>query len=120
MRILLLGCGVPGRSCAYDLAQAEGIREILLADSCEERLRSLRQWLESSFAPGAGRPRIELVRLDARNPGAVAALARGCRAIVNASPSEFALSVTRAALEASVSLVDLGGDTSVTLEQLKL
>src|SRR6187431_3283822 len=66
MRMLVLGAGLQGSACAFDLLQNPDVREVRLADLNVEHLPSF-------LAPYSG-PRLIPTRLDVRAREAVLAL----------------------------------------------
>lgn len=112
MRILVLGAGLQGSACAYDLLQSEEVERVLLAD--------LEPRLPLYLEPSRGDPRLLVQRVDARDEAAVALAMRGTDICLNALPYYFNLGVTRHALEAGVHYADLGGNTEIVFRQLEL
>ena len=101
---------------ALDVITFGDPEEVILADAFPERIQKLRLFLEAHTRP---RQLTELV-LDASDIAATARAARGCDLMLNTAPYRYALDITRAAIEARVPMVDLGGDTEMVLKQLKL
>ena len=113
MRMLVLGAGLQGSACAYDLLQNESVDKVVVADLNTD---ALPPFLERY----RGDSRLELVRLDARDPDAVRALMQGASACMNALPYYFNLDMARHALAAKVHYCDLGGNTEIVFKQLQL
>ena len=90
MRMLVLGAGLQGSACAYDLLQNPAVTEVRLADL---RVAALAPFLAPYTDParvGGGKPRLIPTPLDARDGEAVRALmhASACRRRApSASPS---------------------------------
>jgi len=112
MRMLVLGAGLQGSACAYDLLQQQGVERVTLADRNTDRL------------PGFLRPyvghRLEPLKLDLQDGTALRAALRGHDALLNAAPYYLNLDVTRAAIDAGVHCADLGGNTEIVFDQRKL
>jgi lysine 6-dehydrogenase len=113
MRLLVLGAGLQGSACAYDLLQNPEVEKVVLAD---QRLERLPTFLE----PYRRDARLELRPLDARDHGAVADAMHGVVACTNALPYYFNLDVARIAVENGVHCCDLGGNTEIVFEQKEL
>lgn len=113
MRILVLGAGLQGSACAYDLLESEAIEGVVVADLSVEKLPA---FLEAK----RGDPRLDLLELDARDESAVLAAMAGVQVCLNALPYFFNLDITRLAVGAGVHYADLGGNTEIVFEQLKL
>src|SRR5687768_14792511 len=112
MRMLVLGAGLQGSACAYDLLQNPEVTEVRLADLHVEHLPPF-------LAPYSGK-RLLPTRLDVRDRAAVLALMRESDAVTSAIPYYFNLDLARAAAESGVHFCDLGGNTEIVLEQKKL
>lgn len=113
MRMLVMGAGLQGSACAYDLLQSDDVEQVVLADM---RVDSLPPFLDRYRRD----PRLHLVRADARNEEAVRSAMEGVAACMNALPYYFNLDITRHAVEAGVHYCDLGGNTAIVFDQLKL
>lgn len=112
MRMLVLGAGLQGSACAYDLLQNPEVTEVRLADL---RPDSLAPFLK----PFAG-PRLVPTPLDVRDREAVSAVMRESDAVMSAIPYYLNLELARLAVEAGTHFTDLGGNTEIVLEQKKL
>jgi lysine 6-dehydrogenase len=105
MRMLVLGAGLQGSACAFDLLQDNAVSEVRLADLHIGHLPPF-------LAPYSGR-RLIPTPLDVRDREAVLALMRGCDAVMCALPYYFNLEMTRLAIEAGAHFCDLGGNTEI-------
>ena len=76
MNMLVLGAGLQGCACAYDLLRSPGVTGVTLADIRPDRLPG---WLTS-----AGGDRLKVVRLDVADHAAVQAVMRGHAAVMSA------------------------------------
>jgi lysine 6-dehydrogenase len=110
--MLVLGAGLQGSACAYDLLQNEEVTEVRLADL---DVRHLPPFL----APFSGK-RLISTPLDVRDTDAVVALMREAAAAMSAIPYYFNLDLARLAAETGVHFCDLGGNTDIVFEQKKL
>jgi lysine 6-dehydrogenase len=113
MRMLVMGAGLQGSACAYDLLQNESIKEVVLAD---QRVDSLPPFL-SRYRED---PRLRVVTLDARSGEDVRAVMEGASACMNALPYYFNLEIATAAVQLGVHYSDLGGNTAIVFQQLQL
>ena len=112
MRMLVLGAGLQGSACAYDLLQQPGVEQVTVADLKPDRVSRLLK------SPG-GR-RLALSKLDLQDGAALRAALRGQDAVLNAAPYYVNLDVTRAAVELGVHCADLGGNTEIVFQQREL
>lgn len=114
MRMLVLGAGLQGSACAYDLLQNPEITEVRLADL---RIDHLPEFLAPYTAAGGGKPRLIPTPLDVRDRDAVRALMRQSDAAMSAIPYYFNFELARAAVDAGVHFCDLGGNTDIVFQQ---
>ncbi len=112
MRMLVLGAGLQGSACAYDLLQQNAVERVTLADIQPDRAAQF-------VKPHAGK-KLTLVKLDVQDPAAVAATFQGHVAVMNALPYYYNLDVTRAAVREGLHYADLGGNTEIVFNQKKL
>lgn len=111
MRMLVLGAGLQGTACAYDLL-AHTDHTVVIGDLKVEALPAfLRPFLGHRLTP---------LRLDARDPGALRAAVDGAAATLSALPYYFNLEIATAAVEAGSHFCDLGGNTEIVLAQKAL
>ena len=105
MRMLVLGAGLQGSACAYDLLQNPEVSQVRLADL---RFDHLPEFLK----PHSG-PSLIPTTLDVRDREAVLALIRESDAVMSAIPYYFNLALAECAVEAGVHFCDLGGNTEI-------
>ena len=117
MRMLVLGAGLQGSACAYDLLQNPDVTDVRLADL---RIDHLPEFLAPYTAAGPGKPRLIPTPLDVRDREAVHALMRQSDAVMSAIPYYFNFELARAAVEAGVHFCDLGGNTDIVFQQKAL
>lgn len=109
MRMLVLGAGLQGAACAFDLAQSSDVSEVVLADRDLERLPTF-------LAPVLG-TRVSTLALDVRDDGAVRAAMAGCRVVLSAVPYYLNAALARQAIDAGAHFCDLGGNIDVVWQQ---
>jgi len=112
MRMLVLGAGLQGSACAYDLLQNPDVKEVRLADLHTDHL-------EHFLAPYSG-DRLIFTPLDVRDREAVLALMRQSDAAMSAIPYYFNFELAELAVEAGVHFSDLGGNTEIVFKQKTL
>jgi len=112
MRVLVMGGGLQGTACAYDLLCNDDVERVRLADVRSDRLPPF-------LEPYARDRRLERITLDARDGAAVRATLRGMDACANALPYWFNEPISRAAIETGVHCCDLGGNTEIVFQQLE-
>jgi lysine 6-dehydrogenase len=112
MRMLVLGAGLQGSACAYDLLQQDAVDHVTLADIQPDRAAAF-------VKPFTGK-RLSLMKLDVQDPAALRGVMQGHVAVANALPYYYNLDVTRAAVETGLHYADLGGNTEIVFNQKKL
>lgn len=112
MRMLVLGAGLQGCACAFDLLHDKDVEEVRLADVHIGHLPPF-------LAPYSG-PRLLPTALDVRDHPAVLGAMRQCDAVMSAIPYYFNYDMARLAVEAGVHYCDLGGNTEIVFKQKEL
>jgi lysine 6-dehydrogenase len=107
--MLVLGAGLQGSACAYDLLQNPEVKEVRLADL---HITHLPEFL----APYSGK-RLFPTPLDVRDRDAVLALMKESDAVMSAIPYYFNLDLAKLAVEAGTNFCDLGGNTEIVFQQ---
>ncbi|MEX2281049.1 MAG: saccharopine dehydrogenase C-terminal domain-containing protein [Gemmatimonadota bacterium] len=113
MRFLVLGAGLQGSACAYDLLQNTAVQRVVLADLTVDRLPPFLQRYRNDA-------RLELVQADARDEEALLNMLQRVDSCLNALPYYFNLEVATLAVTAGVHYADLGGNTAIVFQQLQL
>jgi lysine 6-dehydrogenase len=111
MRMLVLGAGLQGSACAYDLL-AHTDHDVVLADLNVDNLPAFLQ-------PYLG-GRLTAVKVDANDSAGVRQVMQGVSATMSAFPYYFNHGMTVAAVEAGSHFCDLGGNTDIVLQQKQL
>jgi len=112
MRMLVLGAGLQGTACAFDLLNNPAVERVVLADM---RIGALPPFL----APFVG-GRLEQVALDVRDAAAVRAAMASCDAVMSAIPYYFNFPLAQLAVESGKHFADLGGNTEIVRQQKTL
>ena len=112
MRMLVLGAGLQGSACAFDLLNNPAVERVLLADV---RVSSLPAFL----TPFVGN-RLSTLSLDVRDVEAVRAAMTQCDAVMSAIPYYFNFPLAQLAVDAGVHFADLGGNTDIVRQQQTL
>ncbi|MDQ6873253.1 MAG: saccharopine dehydrogenase NADP-binding domain-containing protein, partial [Gemmatimonadota bacterium] len=110
--MLVLGAGLQGSACAYDLLQNPEVKEVRLADLHTDHL--------APFLSLYSGKRLIFTPLDVRDKEAVLALMRQCDAAMSAIPYYFNYDLAALAVEAGVHFADLGGNTEIVFKQKTL
>lgn len=110
--MLVLGAGLQGSACAYDLLQNPDVVQVRLADLAVDHL--------APCLHAAAGPRLLPTRLDVRDAEAVRALMRENDAVMSAIPYYLNLDLARLAADVGVHFADLGGNTEIVFQQRQL
>ena len=112
MNLLVLGAGLQGCACAYDLLQNPAVGQVTLADVRPVKL--------PKFLAGDWKGRLRAIQLDVTDSSAVHAAFAGQAAVMSAIPYYYNGPMARAAVDCGCHFSDLGGNTDIVLEQKKL
>ena len=112
MRMLVLGAGLQGSACAYDLLQRVEVERVTLADLKPARL--------PPFLKKKQDKRLVTARIDVKQSARLRRLMRGHDAVMNALPYYFNYSIAKAAVAAGLHCADLGGNTEIVQKQKTL
>jgi lysine 6-dehydrogenase len=112
MKMLVLGAGLQGSACAFDLLQQPDVEEVRLADLHADKL--------PEFLHGYTPPRLIPTPLDVRDWEAVQALMREADAVMCALPYYLNLEMARHAVHCGTHFCDLGGNTEIVFQQKEL
>ncbi len=109
MRMLVLGAGLQGTACAFDLLNNPAVERVVLADMKVGPL--------PSFLTARTDDRLVQRALDVRDAVAVRAALSECDAVLSAIPYYFNFPLAQLAVEAGVHFADLGGNTEIVRQQ---
>ena len=112
MKMLVLGAGLQGCACAFDLLQNPAVTQVTLADLHPERL--------PAFLDAERGKRLQTVTLDVTDHDAVRKVMTGHAAVMSAIPYYFNGPMAKLAVECGAHFSDLGGNTEIVMEQKKL
>jgi lysine 6-dehydrogenase len=112
MKMMVLGAGLQGCACAYDLLQNPAVTQVTLAD--------LRVSTLPDFLQGDWDGRLRTLKLDVNDGAAVRNAMRGHASVMSAIPYYYNGPMAEAALESGCHFSDLGGNTEIVLEQKTL
>src|SRR5260370_35505424 len=112
MRMLVLGAGLQGSACAYDLLQQSAVERVTLADLKPGRLPAFLKLKKDK--------RLVTARLDAKQSVRLRKLMHGHDAVLNPLPYYLNYSVARNAIAAGLHCADLGGNTEIVQKQKTL
>jgi lysine 6-dehydrogenase len=112
----VLGAGMQGTAAAYDLAKHAKPAKVLMADVTLDQAEK-NAWRVNDLV---GSKVCEPVQLDALDPQALCRFLADVDVILSCLPYWMHPAVAKVAIETNTSMVDLGGNTEVTMETLSL
>ncbi len=112
MKMLVLGAGLQGCACAFDLLNAPEVTQVTLADLQPDRM--------ARFLSRRDDPRLRPITLDVTDHAAVLEVMRSHDAVMSAIPYYFNGPMAKLAVAAGCHFADLGGNTEIVMEQKKL
>ncbi len=117
-RYAVIGSGRQGTAAAFDLGKFGSAELLLLADTDRAQAEESAAWINGLLDTEIAKPLI----LDASDTEAVISALKTHKidAFIGATPYHLNLSLTRAAIEASSSMNDWGGNSDVVQIQLLL
>jgi lysine 6-dehydrogenase len=110
--MLVLGAGLQGSACAFDLLNEPAVSVVTIAD--------MQLGVLPPFLQQRADARLVPIALDVRDEAAVRAAFLRCDAVLSAIPYYFNASLARLAVECGVHFADLGGNTQIVQEQKQL
>lgn len=116
MKALVLGSGMMGSALAYDLVHSPSVEEVIIADIDEARAKSV----ALSFDNPKQDRHAKGIRLDINYYDDVVAAMSGMDAAIGAVSYTYNYILSKAAIEAGVHFLDLGGNNDVVNRQLTL
>ncbi|GBD31686.1 MAG: saccharopine dehydrogenase [Gemmatimonadales bacterium] len=108
MNILVLGSGLQGSACAFDLLSTTSYK-VTIADAAPERLPDFLKPYRGS--------RLAVLKVDAADETNLSEVMRGHDAVLCALPYYFNFRVARTALSLGLHFADLGGNTAIVKQQ---
>jgi lysine 6-dehydrogenase len=112
----VLGGGRQGTAAAYDMAKFGGAAKVLIADISLETARQSAARVNHLI----GKEVAEAHRVDVTNHDQLRAFLTGMDSFLSAVPYWHNPDITRVAIEARACMTDLGGNTDLVREQMKL
>jgi lysine 6-dehydrogenase len=110
--MLVLGAGLQGSACAYDLLRNPAVERVTIADLHPERI--------APFLEAAKDARLKPLTLDVSDGAAARQVMAEHDAAMSAIPYYFNGPMAAAAVDAKCHFSDLGGNTEIVFEQKKL
>ncbi|MCH8288199.1 MAG: saccharopine dehydrogenase NADP-binding domain-containing protein [Candidatus Marinimicrobia bacterium] len=112
MNILILGAGRMGRAIAFDCLKQKDVKKVIVADKSEDQIKTSLHGIEN--------PKLHSAILDVTNLSDAASLMAGNSVVISAVPYMYNLNLAKTAVETGCNFCDLGGNTDIVHEELKL
>jgi lysine 6-dehydrogenase len=109
----VLGAGRQGTAAGYDMARWGEARRVIMADQDLQAAQRATERINRLV----GRAVAEAAWVDVTRPDSVREVIQGVDAFLSAVPYYYNLELTQAAIEARVSMADLGGNTDIARQQ---
>lgn len=119
MKAVILGAGMQGTACAFDMARFGNFEKIILADIDIEKAKDSVKKIETQIPASAG-TRIELTQIDLNNFDEIVKLIDGAKVVVSAAPYFLNLNIAKACIKAKANFCDMGGNTDIVFRELAL
>ncbi|MFV1988521.1 MAG: saccharopine dehydrogenase family protein [Gemmatimonadota bacterium] len=110
MNILVLGAGLQGSSCAYDLLRQNDVETVTVADLEPDGL--------AGFVPD--HEKLKKVQADFSDAAGIREIMGSHDIVLSAAPYYFNLDMAKAAIGAGCHFSDLGGNTQIVRDQLAM
>jgi lysine 6-dehydrogenase len=110
MRFLVLGGGLQGSACAFDLLGQDDVESVIIADLRPERPRAV----------SSDERRLDLLEVDFADEAQVRRAMEGRDVVLSAAPYAFNNDLARLAIESGCNYSDLGGNTEIVFQQLAM
>lgn len=119
MKVIVLGAGMQGTACAYDLLLSEWITQVGLFD---QDLSLVKKAEEALLSKTKSKTSNSLItgKIDVNDHPALVEVLTDYDVVVSAVPYFLNLKITQAAIEAKTHMTDMGGNTDLVFEQRKL
>jgi lysine 6-dehydrogenase len=115
-KYVIIGSGRQGTAAAYDLAKFGEAGQIVMADGKLDVARKSADRINRLI----GRDVASATQIDASDHPGLVSLVKGADVALSAVPYYFNLGISKACIEAGVSLCDMGGNADVVWSQLEL
>lgn len=111
MKLVVLGAGRMGAAAAFDLCRQQDVSQVVVVD---------RDQGHAAEAARRAGPKAVATVADLADASAVARLLQGAKGVFSSASYNLNLGLTRVAIDARCSFVDLGGNNDVVRGQLEL
>lgn len=112
----VVGAGRQGTAAAYDMAKQGDAEKVLISDisfkNAEKAVNRVNKLLNINIA--------EAKQVDVKDHSSLVDFLTGVDAFLSSVPYYYNLEIAKAAIEAKASMCDLGGNTDLVKEQLRL
>lgn len=112
----VVGAGRQGTAAAYDMAKFGDADKVIIADKVIENAENAATRVNELL----NRNIVQAKRVDVQNQDSLIELLSGIDAFLSSVPYYNNLNISKAAIKAKASMCDLGGNTDIVKEQLKL
>ncbi|MEK7431751.1 MAG: saccharopine dehydrogenase NADP-binding domain-containing protein [Cyanobacteriota bacterium] len=112
----VIGAGMQGTACAYDMAKFGDAESVVLADIDIEKAIKATDRVNKLL----GKNIVRAEKLNVKNEEETVKFLTGIDSFLSAASYHFNVQVAKAAIKAKASMCDLGGNTDVVRAELEL
>jgi len=112
----VIGAGMQGTACAYDMAKFGDAESVVLADIDIEKAIKATERVNKLL----GKNIVRAEKLNVKNEEETVKFLTGIDSFLSAASYQFNIQVAKAAIKAKASMCDLGGNTDVVRAELEL
>jgi lysine 6-dehydrogenase len=112
MNVLVLGAGLMGRAIAFDLCTFSDFDSIAIADSRQDALQSLKEFLPCE--------KTAYFQLNIEQTHAVQKIFQNFDLVISAVPYTFNYTLAKTAIETQTHFLDLGGNNDIVAQERNL
>ncbi|GIW22149.1 MAG: saccharopine dehydrogenase [Candidatus Sericytochromatia bacterium] len=112
----VLGAGMQGTACAYDMAKFGDAKKVKIGDIDFEKAKSSANRVNKLLEKEIVFP----YKVSVDDENSVLEFLQGVNSFLSAVPYQFNIKISEIAIKAKSSMCDLGGNTDIVKEQLKL
>ena len=112
MKYLVLGAGLMGYACVFDLVNSKGVTKVTVLDNNQENLDKVQNSIKSSM--------LTCINQDIQDKSALLNLMKDNDTVISMISYRYNYELTRMAIEAGCNFCDLGGNNAIVEMQYTL
>lgn len=112
MKYLILGAGLMGYACVFDLVNSEGVTKVTVLDNNQKNLDKVQNSLKSAI--------LNCLNQDIQDKSALLNLMKDHDTVISMISYKYNYELTRMAIDAGCNFCDLGGNNTIVEKQYTL